>query len=271
MWKTRFALVWPLVMLSCNQDALTRDEAVAALSEASVESEASALTTAPIEIATHVTIGATVESAAQDLRAFLAAELPCAKITAEGATITTEWGTTSGCAYRGSTYTGTSVVTIKRTDTTSVEVDHTYADLSNGKVKVSGSAHVTWSSSEASRHVVHDLVWTRLADQRTGRGTGDRTQSLIDPAAGVAGGIRIDGNRHWSGVSGEWDLAITGVELRLQDPVPQAGAYELTTPNGKSVSLGFTRQTADTIRVKLSGPKRAFSFDVRSTGAIVDS
>ncbi len=119
--------------------------------------------------------------------------------------------------------------------------------------------------------MIHQVTWTRLSDNRTGTGSGDRTQTLIDPAQGLAGGIRIDGNRHWSGRAGEWDLAITGVEVRLQDPVPEAGAYQLTTPANKVLSLSFARQAADVIRVTLTGPKRTFSFDVRETGTVSDS
>ena len=271
MSARKLAIALPVVLLACNQEGLTRDEAVDALTESSIESQASAVTAAPIEISTNFTIGKAVANAAAELRGFLAAELPCATVTVQDATVTTEWGASGGCTYKGLTYTGTSSVTIQRTDAATLEVDHTWTDLSNGKIQVSGTAHVTWSATEHSRHVVHELHWTRLADHRTGTGSGDRTQTLLDPAAGLAGGIRIDGNRHWSGHAGEWDLAITGVEVRLQDPVPQAGSYQLTTPSNKNVTLSFARQAADVIRVTLAGPKRSFSFDVRETGTINDS
>jgi hypothetical protein len=268
----KLAIALPVVLVAaCNQEGLTREEALDALNESSIESQASAVTATPVEISTSFTIGSAVANAAAELRNFLVAELPCAKVTLQDATVTTEWGTTAGCTYKGQTFTGTSSVTIKRTDAATIEVDHTWTDMSNGKVKVSGTAQVTWSATEHSRHVVHELHWTRLSDGRTGVGSGDRTQTLIDPALGLAGGIRIDGNRHWSGRAGEWDLAITGVEVRLQDPVPQAGSYQLTTPSNKNLTLSFTRQTADVIRVTLSGPKRSFSFDVRETGTISDS
>jgi hypothetical protein len=272
MSARKLFLAVPVLAVACNQGALTREEAVDALEESALDSQASAVTATPIEVSTSFTIGKAVENAAAELRAFLAAEIPCARITVDGATVTTEWGAAGGsCTYRGNTYSGTSSVTVRRTDAATLEVDHTWTDLSNGKVKVSGTAQVTWSATEHSRHVVHQLTWTRLSDGRTGTGTGDRTQTLIDPAQGLAGGIQIDGNRHWSGRSGEWDLAITGVEVRLQDPVPQAGSYHLTTPNDKSLTLSFERQSTDVIRVTLSGPKRDFSFNVRSTGAISDS
>src|SRR4051812_20943877 len=264
-------LAVPVLAVACNEGALTREEAVDALEESSLDSQASAVTAAPVEVSTHFTIGGAVEHAALELRTFLAAEIPCAKITVEGATVITDWGSTAGCTYRGMTYSGRSSVTIHRTDATTVEVDHAWTNLSNGKVQVSGTAHVTWSEAEHSRHVVHQLTWTRLSDGRTGTGTGDRTQTLIDPAQGIAGGIRIDGNRHWSGQSGEWNLAITGVEVRLQDPVPQAGSYQLTTPSDKNVSLSFARESDSVIKVTLSGPKATFTFNVREAGAISDS
>lgn len=271
MSARKFALALPVVLLACNQDGLTREEAVDALTESALESQASAVTAAPIEISTNFTIGSAVANAAAELRNFLVAEVPCANITIQGNTVTTVWGATAGCTYKGQTYTGTSSVTIQKTDAATLEVDHTWTDLSNGKVKVTGTAHVTWSATEHSRHVVHQLTWTRLSDNRTGTGSGDRTQTLLDPTQGLMGGIRIDGNRHWSGQSGQWDLAITGVEVRLQDPVPQAGSYQLTTPANKNVTLSFARQAADVIRVTLTGPKRSFSFDVRETGTVSDS
>jgi hypothetical protein len=263
----QFAIALPLVLVACNQSALTREEAVEALEESSIESQASAVTSGPVEISTHFTIGSALERAADELRGFLAAEIPCAKITIEGNTVTTEWGAAGGtCTYKGLTYSGTSSITIRRTDAQTLQVDHTFSNLSNGKVKVSGFANVTWSGTEHSRHVVHELNWTRLSDNRTGTGSGDRTQTLLYPSQGLAGGIRIDGNRHWSGKRGEWDLAITGVEVRLQDPCPQAGKYTLTTPGDKTISLSFSRKSEDVIHVTLAGPKREFSFDVRSTG-----
>jgi hypothetical protein len=267
----RFVLALSLGVFACNQEALTRDEAVAALEESSLDAQAGALTLAPIEVGTNFTIGSAVEQAASELRAFAAAEIPCARIGVEAGTVTTVWGSSGECTYRGASYSGTSQMIVRRADATTLEVDHTFTDLSNGKVKVSGTAHVTWSGAEHSRHVVHELTWTRLSDGRTGHGTGDRTQTLVDPAVGLAAGVRIDGNRHWSGAGGEWDLAITGVQARPSDPVPEAGAYQLTTPGNKSISLSFARRTDDVIRVTLSGPKREFSFDVRQLGTISDS
>ena len=118
----------------------------------------------------------------------------------------------------------------------------------HGRVKVSGTANVTWSKADASRHVKHDLHWTRLLDGRTGHGTGDRVQRLLHPEQGLEGGIGIDGNRQWTNDRGQsWNLAITGIEVRLQDPCPESGSYALTNPAGKMLSVDFTRRDETSI------------------------
>ncbi len=265
----RLAPAFVLAAAACNQDALTHQEAVDSVTEASLDNQASNVTATPFELSTNFTVGSAVEQAAADLRAFLAAELPCAAVTVQGATVTTQWGASgASCTYNGLKYSGTSSVTVMRTDAATLEVDHTFTNLSNGVVEVSGTADVTWSAASVSRHIVHQLTWTRLSDGRSGTGTGDRTQTLIDPAQGILGGIRIDGNRTWTGTSGKWNLAIIGVEVRLQDPVPQAGSYELTTPSDKNVTLSFARQSPSVIEVTLTGPRATYSLDVQETGTI---
>jgi hypothetical protein len=143
--------------------------------------------------------------------------------------------------------------------------------MSNGRVKVTGTANVTWSRAESSRHVVHDLTWTRISDGKTGHGTGDRTQRLLDPSKGLAGGIGIDGNRAWTSNRGKWNLAITGIELKLTDPVPYDGKYTLTNPDGKMLTIEFTRRSETEIVVEVSAGAKNFTFVVKSTGAIADA
>ena len=74
----------PVLMLACNQDGLTRDEAAQALTESSIESQASALTVAPSRISTKFTLGAAVDAAAQEVRGFLAAELRARRSLSRG-------------------------------------------------------------------------------------------------------------------------------------------------------------------------------------------
>jgi hypothetical protein len=271
----RVALISLLALAAtagCQQEELSRGEAQTAISEAAIEHEAASATATSVEITTHFTIGKALKDAASELQGFLAAEIPCAKSTVVDHTITTEWGATSGCSYKGLTYSGTSSVTISKNDDGSVQVDHVWTDFSNGRVKVTGTANVTWSKADASRHVKHDLHWTRLLDGRTGHGTGDRVQRLLHPEQGLEGGIGIDGNRQWTNDRGQtWNLAITGIEVHLQDPCPDAGSYALTNPAGKMLTVDFTRRDATSIIVEISNGKNHFSFVVKSAGTISDA
>jgi hypothetical protein len=249
---------------------MTRAEAREALEESALETQASALTTSSIEISTRFTIGQAVENAAAEVKTFIQTQLPCAEITLDGGSLTVEYGKKPGlCIYRGQSFTGSHAITVTRNDEAQVLVQHTWTDLSNGRVKVSGTANVTWDVDDQYRRVEHDLVWTRLADGRTGRGTGDRTQRPLPE--GIETGISVEGSRSWTTDKGRWDLAIEDVELRWQDPVPQAGIYRLASPKGRSLSLSFERLDEDTIAVTLSNGNRDFTFNVNRLGAIAQA
>jgi hypothetical protein len=248
---------------------MTQSEAHDALDESTVESQASSLTTSSVEISTNFTIGKAVGEAAAELRTFIGTQLPCAAITLSDATLTIEYGKNPGnCVYNGHTFSGSHSVHVSKNEDDQVLVDHTWTDLSNGVVKVTGTAHVTWDLEEKFRKVQHDLTWTRLADGKTGRGTGDRTQKPLE--GGVKEGIQVDGSRSWTGQAGKWDLAIEGVQMRWADPVPQAGTYRLASPKGRSLELSFRRVDADSIEVTLASGGRSFKFNVNSKGAVAD-
>lgn len=244
---------------------LTREEAREALEEVKVSSQSHALTSQSVEISTQFTIGKGLARAGEELRDFIASQLPCAAVDLEVAegfvTLTIEYGAREGnCTFRGDTITGRHLVTISKNDADLVRLDHVWEALSNGRVEVDGTATVEWNFEDPSRHVVHDAVWRRLADGRTGEGSGDRLQRPL--GSGIGEGFRVDGARHWKGKRGNWDLAIDGVEMRWIDPVPQAGTYTLDTPFDKQVGVAFERQSEARIRVTVSGPRRSFDFDV---------
>lgn len=251
-----------------DQGEMTRAEARDALEESTVESQASALTTNTVELSTNFTIGKAVQEAAGELKTFIETQLPCAEIALADATLTVTYGAKPGnCVYRGNKFSGQHVVKVQKNDD-EIVVDHEWKDLSNGKVKVNGTAHVTWDFDEKTRHVEHDVTWTRISDGRTGRGQGDITQRPL--AGGVAEGIQIDGSRSWTGAKGKWDLAVEGVQVRWVDPVPQAGKYRLASPKGRSLELSFSRVDEDTIAVTLKNDKKEFTFNVNSLGAVDD-
>jgi hypothetical protein len=266
-------LVLPLLVLTgCprqKDEPLTVAEATAALEQASDAGQAEGLTSASVDISTHFTIGQAVKESAEELRAFIGAELPCAEVTLEDAKLVVVYGAKAGnCTYRGHEFSGTHEISIDRNEDASVEVHHDWIGFSNGVVSLDGSADVTWNFSDKTRRVKHESHWKHLASGRAGTGAGDRLQSAL--TGGLSEGIQVDGERTWDGERGHWDLDIEGVQMRWTDPVPQAGSYTLTTPFEKSVTMSFDRVDDDTIRVTVAGPKREFAFTVSKLGQIAE-
>jgi hypothetical protein len=262
-------ILGPLALTGCprdkTEDEMSRAEANQALDEATVESQGEALASDTIEIATSFTLGQAVDVAAQQISEFLKTQLPCAAITVDSGTVTVDYsakGTT--CTYHGHVITGQSQITVEKTDAGDVVVGHQWTALSNGIVQIDGTAVVTWSSANPSRHVQHDLVIERLRDQKTLDSSGDRTQTPLN--GDVSTGIVVTGTRSWSSSAGTWDLTIDSVQMRWVDPVPQAGSYTLSTPKHRTLTLDFQRKDSDTITVTLSSGSRSFAFDVTSTG-----
>ncbi len=252
-----------------NKEPLTTGEALHALEEASISSQAASVMSGSIEITTDFTIGGAVEQAAEEIRDYVTSQLPCAEITLTGNTLTVEYGVNAGnCTFRGHTFSGSHAITVARNDMGEVVVDHVWEELSNGVVSVTGDATVTWSFEDKTRHVEHELTWTRLSDGRQGVGRGDRTQRPLD--GGLTEGFEVDGERSWEGERGTWELDIDGVQMRWIDPVPQSGTYTLVTPNDKTLAMSFDRIDEDSIRVTIENGRRTFSFNVNRAGAIVD-
>ena len=251
----------------CRIDPLTGQEAQEAVEESAIDSQASALTAASVEVATDFTIGQAVENAAGQVRAFVASQLPCAAITLSGHELSIEYGKNPGnCSFRGHRFAGTHIVSIERDEADQVVVHHTWEDFNNGRVSVSGSAVVTWNLDNPSRRIQHELTWTRMSDQRSGTGSGDRTQRPL--AGGLVEGFSVDGERAWEGARGRRHLDIDGIEMSWTDPVPQAGSWVLTTPADKVISLEFERIDGNTIGVTASGGDRSIELKVSSLGIV---
>ena len=269
---TVFAVVAAQIFAGCppEEETLTNDEAREALDEAMLSSQAEALTYETIEITTDFTIGAAVEDAMQEMKAFVESQIPCAAVTLADGALTIDYGATGDtCFYNGKLDSGSHTVQLARNEDASVEVAHTWEEMSDGRITVNGVATVTWNRDALTRNVVHDLTWSDGA--RTVQGSGDRTQRLLDDALGIQGGIQIDGARDWTTSKGSWHLDINDVEVRAQDPVPQRGSYVLTNPGGKQLSLAFTRLDDDTIEVAMTGTRRDRVFEVTRAGAVQDT
>lgn len=255
-----------LLMTGCPEGELSYGEAKEAVQEAALASEAGQLAEGSVEIATHFTLGAAAEEAAGEVAEFIRSQLPCAEVTLQDKTLTVVYGAKEGtCLWNGRTMSGTHIITFNRTDA-AIEVSHEWQDVSNGRIEVDGTADVTWDLEDKSRHVVHELTWTRLRDGKTATGTGDRTQSPLDGA--WTHGIAVDGTRGWETERGTWDLEIDQVEWRWIDPVPQAGKYVLQTPKDKTLTLSFARIDDDTIEVTVEGTRRDHKFRVTSLGEV---
>ncbi|HVU03934.1 MAG TPA: hypothetical protein VHE30_19380 [Polyangiaceae bacterium] len=255
----------PLFLLSLSgcqrrEDSLTAEEAAQASEELQVGSTAESLSGQAIEVGTHFTIGGAVEAAANDVKAFVNSQMACADVTLSGHTLTIEYGAHDVCLWNGKTITGTHEITVTKTDASEVVVDHVWTNLSNGTHELSGTAHVTWNSADPSRHVQHDLTWTRLRDGRTGHGTGDRVQKPLNGDLTV--GFTETGDRTWDGARGHWALGIDDLEMRWVDPIPQAGTLTLETPFDKTVTVAFERKDADTIAMTFHGPRGSITIDV---------
>jgi len=279
MSKSRMYLPVVLALLvagGCRDRTLTLEEALQALEEVALSGQAETASGGTIEIATSFTIGAAVEAAAEELKEFIESQLPCAEITLHGAKLTVEYGVNPGiCTWHGQTYEGTHVIEIVSAADGQLVVRHEWIEMANQRVSVSGEAEVTWSSAAGSRHVEHELHWTRLADGFAVTGSGQRTQTAHPD--GLATGLRVEGGRSWTSDRGYWRLEIDGVQLRWADPVPESGAYELLTPfegpagERKTVTMSFQRIDQDTIRVTVESGDKSFSFDVSRLGVITEA
>jgi len=272
MKKATIALLALLLPFSigwgkCQDEALTAGEALQALEEVALSTQATQLANGTIEISTNFTIGQAVEAAAEELQEFIESQLPCAEITLVGAVLTIEYGALPGsCTYNGHTYSGSHSVEIVSATLGDLVVYHEWTDLSDGNVIVNGDSTVTWSSEDSSRNVVHELTWERVSDGKSVVGGGNRTQTLLP--GGILEGIEIDGDRYWTSDRGDWDLSIDGIEIRWIDPVPQAGLFQLDTPFDKSVTMEFDRFDDDTIEVTVASGGEEFSFHVSKWGVI---
>lgn len=251
-----------LLLFGCGE-AMTRQEAAVALDEALASAQAEVVVGEVVEVSTAFTLGQAVEDAAEELRAWWASQAACAVVTREGATVVVDFGDLGdACTWEGRTWGGVYTLTVERAEADDVLVTHSWEAFTDGTLTVDGIAEVTWAADAGTRRVVHALDWTD--GDRAFTGSGDRTQALLDPEAGLAGGIVVSGERAWTSDAGDWRLDIDAVEMRGMDPVPQAGVYTLENPAGKSATLEFSRLDEDTIAVVLTSGRWSRTWEVGS-------
>lgn len=248
------------------QSRMTLAEFREALEESVVQGQARTMENDIVEITTSFTIGDAVEDILAEVKAWAESQAPCSTVTLVEGTLTIDFGGLEDeCSYNGHTYAGV-ITSSYELDGNDVVVSHSYDGFTNGEITMDGTAVVTWGGG--ARNVVTDLSFTTEEDELDVQA--DRTQTLIDPDLGLAGGIEINGMRDWQGPAGDWHLDIDGVQVRGEDPVPQAGAYTLETPWDKDVGMSFERIDEDTIEVVIEGPRSERTYHVTRAGGISD-
>ncbi len=268
MFKLSSGAALVLVTLTgCNAEGMSSLEALDALGEVNRSSRGEVAVGDVIEVSTDVTIGDRVEAAAETIAAFWESQAPCSTVTVEGAKVTIDYGSLQdNCTFDGATYAGVTTHEVVSTERGSLEVLHDYAGFTNGDVTVDGDATVTWTGEDATRRVETVHTWTD-GEGHIVEVTGDHVQGPLDvdedgPAwAGWIGGITMEGTRDWTHVGDDqdgdvWALDMQGLELRWVDPAPQAGVVTVTNPDGKDLTITYSRVDDTTIQAVLSGLRR---------------
>lgn len=257
-----------LPALACTEPAYMTDaEALEALVESASSSRGEAAVREPIQVSTSFTIGDALDAAAQYVADLWASQAACSTVTVEGATLTVDFGGLDDpCTFHGRTYGGVASATIGSTTPGNLEVLHTWTGLTDGEVQVDGGAVVTWSGADDTRRVVTEHTWTSLLDGTEVDVEGDHVQGWIDPSLGLWGGITLEGTRDWSAPSGDWHLDMRELEIRLQDPVPQAGQFVVLNPHGKELEIAFARLDERTIEATLTGTREPLVFHIDPLG-----
>ncbi len=249
---------------ACEFEAASAAEMRMAVDEVVASGQAASLEDGVVEITTDFTLGDGLHGILEQIRGFVQSQIPCSTIeTPDDHTLVIDFGELAdGCEFRGRTFAGIVTVSYEIAGD-DVVVTHHYDAVTDGRATLDGETVVTWS--ERSRHVVTDF--DVIAPRGEFSSDSVRTQTLIgDPADG----IRVDGERNWHGERGDWHLEIEDVEMRAVDPVPQDGAYVLTTANGREITMTFERIDDDTIEVRVTGGRRDRVFRVTSAGDVED-
>lgn len=257
-----------LPLLGCAEDdaPLTDGEVNEALQAVLVSQQGASLTGSAVQISTSFTLGAAWEQAVENTRDFYESQIPCSEVSVADRTVSVDFGSLDdACEYQGQTYAGVQTLSFDRVEPGLAVIGHGFAGFTDGITTLDGDAVVTWDVAAGTRRVVHDADWTRT-DGEVLSASGERTQRLVDESAGPSAGIQIDGDRSWSWKDKDWQLDIDGVQARAIDPIPQAGAYVLTTPRDKTLTLLFERLDASTIRMTLDGGATPRVYEVTATG-----
>lgn len=249
-------VVMALTVACTGGDEMSGVEALQTLSEVNRSVQGEQATQDVVEISTEHTIGDALEQAAQNIADFWESQADCTTVTVAGNKATIDYGTLADdCTYEGRTYAGVNTIAVERVEPGALEVDHTWTGFTNGDTTVDGGAVVTWDGVDPSRTVVTDHTFTDAQDpSRQVDVHGEHvTRPLEADVPWWESGFTLDGERNWTSDGSDWFLTMSGLELRMIDPCPQAGTVSATAPSGKSLEITYERVDDDTISATLSG------------------
>jgi hypothetical protein len=247
-------------------ESVTAAEAIEAIRELNRSSLGERATTHVIDISTDVTIGDRSDAAAERLADLWDSQAECTTVTVAENLVTVDYGTLDdACVFQGQTYAGINTVGVLSTDDGALEVGHTYAGFTNGDVRVDGDAQVTWSGDTQTRRVVAVHTWTDLDTGAAVEVDGDHEWGLLSGDSWLDG-YTLDGTRDWTSEAGDWRLDMSDVEVRLDDPCPQAGTFRMTLPSGGELELTYTRVDDSTIEARIAGTRRERVFHIDALG-----
>lgn len=264
-----FVLSLPVAALAgCDfEQPASRAEMRDAVVEVALLGEGIGTQTQIIELTTSFTLGQGAQAVAEEIRDFVQSQLPCSQVVLEPGKVTIDFGDLSdGCTHRGRTYAGVVSVEVEDLGDT-VQVTHTYEGVTGGRTTLDGTAVVTWDGNV--RNVVTDLTFVGDGGELTVNA--DRTQTFSACEGVDAVCLTVEGDRDWTGPRGSWEMDIIDVSMRSIDPVPESGAYAITTPQDKTVELSFDRVDGNTIEVSVTGGRRDFVFHVTASGQVDDA
>jgi hypothetical protein len=240
-----------LVPTACFvDDSETTDTVREAIDELVGAGVGEAATRAILDVTTSFEPGLGVPATVDAIQGLLSDEIACAAVSVDpdGATLALDFGARSdGCQHLGRNLAGLIELRVVTNQRNNIELSYAFLDFVHAETILNGELGFRWDGTPSNRELSHQLNWDSA--EGTVASESQRTWKLLDPPAGIAAGIEVQGTRDWSSIRGLWHLQMDGLQVQGVDPVPQAGAGVLTTPRGNELDLSFERLDASTVRV----------------------
>jgi hypothetical protein len=238
--------------------SLTETEAREAVWQVNRISRPDAASAEVIDLSTDITIGDRIDLITDRWQEFWENQAPCNTVTFAGNIVTIDFGTLEdACVFDGHTYAGIDTITLTQIldFDADLRVDHDWDGFTNGTVTMTGHTGVYWNG-EGARHSELDYVVTNFVDDTSIEVVGQQTIRRLDEALPVAeGGFQLDGDRTWDDGSGAWTMELNELSLLVDDASPHAGDVVITGPQGKQMTIAFSRVDDDTTQAIVTGPE----------------